>query len=169
MGVLMDEAQTLPRARALTVYWHGQEEPGLLLYGLRRPDRPPPVDGAKLVPDATEVSEPCLLSGEGWAVDLWTVRDPRLPAGAEWCATLARVLGRLLDAGYEVARFAVEGDFADPPALFDPERMGESVYAATSRETGFMRRDDGEGDLRALTDADLSRLRPPAEAVWSGA
>ena len=79
------------------------------------------------------------------------------------------MLGRLLDAGYEVAWFAVEGDFADPPALFDPEMMGEGVYAAASRETGFICRDDGEGDLKALTDADLSRLRPPAEAVWSGA
>jgi len=165
----MNEVRTLPRDRALTVYWQGQEEPGLLLYGLRRPDRRPQVDGAELVPEATEVSNPWLLSGEGWAVDLWTIRDPRLPAGSQWCATLERVLGRLLDAGYEVAWFAVEGDFADPPALFDPEMMGEGVYAAASRETGFICRDDGEGDLKALTDADLSRLRPPAEAVWSGA
>ena len=106
---------------------------------------------------------------EGWAVDLWTIRDPRLPAGAEWRTTLARVLGRLLDAGYEVAWFAVEGDFADPPALFDPDMMGEGVYAAASGKTGFICRDDGEGDLKALGHADLSRLRPPAEAVWSGA
>ncbi len=81
---------------------------------------------------------------------------------------LACALDRLLEAGYEVAWFATEGDFVDPPALFDPAVMGQGVYAAASRETGFISRDTGEGDLRVLTGADLARLRRPAAAVWSG-
>jgi hypothetical protein len=164
-----DEApRALPRDRALTVYWQGQEEIGLLLYGLRRPEQHPEIDLTGLVAEGADVSEPWLLHGEGWAVDLWTIRTPGVPVGSDWRAMLERILGRLLDAGYEVAWFATEGDFVDPPGLFDPAVMGEGVYAAASRETGFLCRDAGEGDLTVLADGDLARLRRPATAVWSG-
>lgn len=91
--------RTLRRDRALTVYWKGQEEPGLLLYGLRRPDQVLRVAIREVFPEPAEVSEPWRLHGEGWAVDLWTVRSGRLRAGGEWRATLETVLERLLRSG----------------------------------------------------------------------
>lgn len=160
--------RTLRRDRALTVYWKGQEEPGLLLYGLRRPDQDLRVAIREVFPGPAEVSEPWRLHGEEWAVDLWTVRSARLRAGDEWRATLEAVLDRLLRSGYAVAWCATEGDFVDPPDLLDPSAMGDGVYAAASRPTGFLCRDDGYGELKVLTDADLERLRRPAAAIWSG-
>jgi hypothetical protein len=76
-----------------------------------------------------------------------------------------RVLDRLVQAGYAVAWFALEGDFVDPPELFGPGRS-TSVYAAASRETGFIGHDPGKGGLRFLTPDEVARLREPAVAVW---
>jgi hypothetical protein len=41
------------------------------------------------------------------------------------------------------------------------------VYAAASRDTGFICHDAGEGSMRFLTRHDIARLREPAAAVWS--
>ena len=153
----------VPREQAFKVYVRGEEVLGLLLYGLRGPDERPQVAIA-------DASEPYELHGDGWAVDLWTIRaDGGLPAGEEWQTLLQTVLGRLLEAGYQAAWFALEGDFADPPHLFDPDLMGQSVYAAATPETGFITHDDGEGELETLTDAELERLRGLATTVWPGA
>jgi hypothetical protein len=159
----------VPREQAFQVYWKGEGEvPGLLLYGLRRPDEQPRADLA--LPAGARASEPYELHGDGWAVDLWTIRaDSGLPAGEAWQALLRGLLGRLLEAGYQAAWLALEGDFADPPHLFDPDLMGESVYAAATPETGFMTHDDGDGELETLTDAELERLRALATTVWPGA
>ena len=109
-----DPRRTLPRSRALTVYWQGQETSGLLLYGLRRPKQHPETELDGLLPKGADVSKPWLLHGEGWAVDVWTIRTPAVPTGRDWRAMLALVLGHMLEAGYDVAWFATEGDFADP-------------------------------------------------------
>ena len=159
--------RTLHRDRALTVYWQGQKITGLLRYGLRRPHERVQIELNDFWPQGTECSAPWLLHGEGWAVDLWTVRLEQMPCGSEWRMMLQIALDRRLQAGYTVAWFATEGDFADPPALFDPAVTGEGVYAAASRDAGFICRDEGAGDLRVLTDADLAEVRNAAVAVWS--
>ena len=151
----------IAREQALKIYWQGEERLGLLLYGLRRPGQPPRVDLAELVPDP----EMRLLQGQGWAVEHWTIRLARVPAADHWRAWLEQVLDRLLQAGYEVAWFALEGDFVDPPELFGQARS-TSVYAAASRDTGFICHDAGEDGLRFLTRDDIARLREPAMAAW---
>jgi hypothetical protein len=156
------------REQAFKVYWRGEEVLGLLLYGLRAPDQQP--RPALVLPAGAQAAAPYELHGDDWAVDLWTIRAVEgLPAGEEWRSLLERLLGRLLDAGYQAAWFALEGDFADPPHLFDPDLMGESVYAAATPETGFITHDDGDGELQTLTDAELERLRGLATTVWPGA
>jgi hypothetical protein len=167
MGLLMAAFEgTFPRDRALTVYWHGEEIAGTLLYGLRSPGPRPPANPSEGWPARTKVSEPWLLHGNDWAVDLWTLRFEQIPGGGAWRAVLESTLVRLVAAGYSVAWFGLEGDFVDPPMLFDPSVM-EAVYAASSHETGFICRDQGTEDLRVLTDADLMRLRDAAIPVWS--
>ena len=159
------------RPQAFTVYWKGEGEVvGLLLYGLRRPDEQPDPDLGARLPVGAEISDPYVLHGDGWAVDLWTIRaDDGLPVGDAWRTLLQGLLERLLEAGYRAAWLALEGDFADPPYLFDPGAMGQSVYAAASPETGFISHDGGDGDLKPLTDPDLERLRELASTVWPGA
>jgi hypothetical protein len=126
------------------------------LYGFRHPDEQPRPDLEELLFAGSAISDPYLLHGDDWAVDLWTIRaDAGLPVGEPWRALLAGFLDRLVAAGYRVAWFALEGDFADPPELL----TGDAVYAAASARTGFISHDTGEGELKPLTDADLARLR----------
>lgn len=162
-----DDVRVLPRDRVLTVYWQGEEATGLLLYALRSPDEQPHVEVCDAWPDGTKCSSPWLLHGDGWAVDLWTIRLRRIPVGTEWLALRKRTLARLAHAGYSVAWAAAEGDFVDPPALFDPEVMGQGLYAAYSEATGFLCRDQGTDDIAVLSDADLVRLRQVAVPIWA--
>ena len=156
-----------PRDQALRVYWRGEEETGVLLYGLRSPsDETAVIDlGAWGVGAVSD--EPWLLHGPGWEVDVWTIRLDALPTGDRWADTLAATLDQLIGAGYQVAWFATEGDFVDPPHLFDPSVMGEGVYAASSHRTGFLTRDVGGTQLQPLADAQLTELHEAAAVVWS--
>jgi len=158
-----------PRRHALTVYWRGEETDGVLLYGLRDP-------GTERLPfsrcswgPGTAASDPWLLHGPGWKVDVWTIRPEPWPSRDRWKATLRASLDRLLQAGYAVAWFATEGDFVDPPGLLDPSVMGDGVYAAASRPTGFLMRDDGGPELEPLSGRDLAALHKAAAATWSSA
>lgn len=162
-----EAARERHRERALTVYWHGQEVAGALVYGLRAPGLRPSVDVCAEWPNGTECGTPWRLHGDRWEVDLWTIRAQQFPAGDEWVTLLRRTLEGLERAGYEVSWFAPEGDFADPPDLFNRAVMGDGVYAAFSSATGFLCRDDGVGALRPLAEGDLSRLRHAAERVWT--
>lgn len=159
-------ASVRPRDRALRVYWKGEEVVGALVYGLRHQGMRPPVDASAAWPEGTECGSPSRLHGECWEIDLWTIRPPRIPTGNEWVSLLQRTLEGLAEAGYVVGWFAPEGDFVDPPDLFDPEMMGEGIYAAFSRPTGFLCRDAGVGGLRPLASEDLANLRSVAQGVW---
>lgn len=154
-----------PRDRTLTVYWKGEEVPGALVYGLRHPDDPQALEVTFPWREA-DSGPPWLLHGEGWAVDLWTVRLTQMPTGPAWTLALRQTLERLAQAGYVVSWFAPEGDFVDPPELFDPDVVGHGVYAAYSDVTGFLCRDDGTGRLSTLSRDDVARVRLVAEKVW---
>lgn len=159
---------TLARERALKVRWSTGEVDGLLLHGLRRPDEEPVAEIATVHwPKGTELGEPWLLHGPGWAVDLWTLRLPRLPTGEAWTALLRNALGRLVRVGYAAAWFAVEADFADPPYLFDIAYMGQGVYAAMTPSTGFVSRDEGDAHaLQVLDEREIARIRA-ALPTWA--
>lgn len=162
-----DDERSLPRERALRVQWSTGDEPGALLYGLRRPDQTPDVDVCSGWPTGTECRDPWLLHGPGWAVDLWTIRLQRLPTGDEWIGLLRNTLKKLIDAGYAAAWFAPEADFADPPYLFDSDYMGDRVYAVHVPELGFLTRDDGDArQLRVLPEHDIARIRSALPA-WA--
>jgi hypothetical protein len=156
-----------PRDEALRVYWRGEETTGLLLYGLRSPSTVKVVIEFGAWGDGAVSDEPWLLHGPGWQVDVWTLRLDALPTRDRWVGNLMATLDQLIEAGYQVAWFATEGDFVDPPHLFDPRVMGEGVYAARSRRTGFLTRDVGGTELQPLDDAQLIELHEAAAAVWS--
>jgi hypothetical protein len=128
VGVLIDGSDNisaLPRARALAVDWRGEKVTGVLLYGLRPPGAPQSLNVTGLWPGGTQCSPPWLLHGDDWEVDLWTLLPSRLPEGSEWRSAIERTVDQVVEAGYVVAWMAVEGDFADPPDLFNPDVMGQ--------------------------------------------
>ncbi len=157
----------LPTEQALRVYWKGEKVDGVLLYGLRHPGSgsEPALDG--LWPDPFDYDEPWSLHGPGWEVVNWTIRTSSWPHPNQWRETLRRTLEALIAVGYVVAWVAVEGDFVDPPDLFDPRYMGHGVYAALSSETGFVSDAMWSEQLRTLNETQLLRLREVAMSVWS--
>jgi RHS repeat-associated protein len=160
-------SESARRDRALRVYWQGELTDGVLLYGLRAAA----TGRAGLVeapwPPGTEATDPWLLHGPGWCVDVWTVRVVQWPAPDRWRSTIEASLRRVVESGYVVAWFSTEGDFVDPPQLFDPRYMGDGMYAACSTATGFLMRDRTGPRLEMLTGQDLLELRAAAEPLWS--
>ena len=166
--------RTLPRD-PFGVFWkeegeQGHEEvDGVLLYGLRRPGAVSSPAIEELWPPSTELRDPHILWGTGWEVELRTLRVHQWPPSEAWEETLRLTLERLQQAGHTVTWFALEGDFVDPPFLFEPDRMGHSVYAALSAPTGFLCniRPGPEGlETVTLYEEQLLALRAAAIPVW---
>ena len=162
--------RTLPRD-AFGVYWEDEGEvDGVRLYGLRHPGAISSPAIEELWPPSTELRDPHILWGTGWEVELRTLRVHQWPPPEAWEETLRLTLERLCEAGHAVTWFALEGDFVDPPDLFDPRYMGHSVYAALSACTGFLRniRFGPEGPETLTLDVDqLLAVREAALPVWS--
>lgn len=117
----------------LGVIWEGDDVPGILFYGLWRS----PVPAAQL-PSTTRPLEAIELSGPGWHVQGWRVRFLTFPPANQWIAEIYGLLSEQVTAGAIMAWCALEGEFADPPRLFDREVMGDGVYAALSPDLGFV-------------------------------
>src|SRR5688572_13318092 len=92
-------------------YWH---QPAA-------PDVPFPLD---FWPKGTTVRRSD-LQDDGWAVAVWDIEPARWPV-EPWSTVLAGTLQALRDAGAVIAWFALEGGFADPPALFEPDQTGDA-------------------------------------------
>jgi hypothetical protein len=103
------------------------------------------------------------LFGEDWTVWQWDIRVHSWPAAALWRSLVLGTLDQLLDAGAAVAWCAVEGAFADPPALFEPRHMSDGVWAARIKDQGGVFQPSGlDEPFETLTDEQLARLRQAA-------
>lgn len=144
---------------SLGVFWDGEEVDGVLAYGFwwgaiaREPEFP-----RDLWPAGTE-ARPWRFYGEGWIVLLWTIRITEWPAADAWEMTLRRTLDRLIEAGACVAWCGLEGRFSEPPGLFNPAEMPDSVYAATATGIGFMCTAHLGRPFETFGESDLERLR----------
>jgi hypothetical protein len=123
--------------QSLGIFWHGEEVDGLLLYAFW-PGLPEiePLFPKGIWPPGIEVQRG-RLSGEGWTVLMWDVRISQWPLKEQWGPLLEETLTSLCRMGAIVAWCGLEGHFADPPSLFDPEEMSESVYAYYIPQVGF--------------------------------
>lgn len=163
----MGSGSVTPTEDALSVFWEGRFDPGVIAYGLRPEGR----GGIPLFPSATwpEGTEhkTSALRNDRWEVWVWDVRVLRWPEPSQWPDVLNRTLQKLGAAGAIVAWCGLEGHFVDPPDLFKPSCMSGSVYAALSELTGFVCRAQLGAELQTLDDSELLQLRAVAESVWT--
>lgn len=118
---------------SLGIFWNGEEVTGILVYGLWAGDIvTPPAFPSAMWPADTEVRARRLW-GEGWTVWLWEIRIWSWPPDDRWRAVIRGTLEVALLAGADIAWCAVEGCFADPPALFDLATMAEGVWSCRSK------------------------------------
>lgn len=142
----------------LTIYWDGEEVPGFIVFALgSHKKRAPalPDFGWPIAPDVRFST----LTGERWLAAVWYVSVTVWPSAQRFQDSLRHVLAELVGDGYSVAWIGTEGSFADPPSLFNPKAMSGRVLAANSRATGFIASFDLDTPLKALTDAEMLRLR----------
>jgi hypothetical protein len=152
----------------LRIFWHGEERPGILAYGLWSP---PQDAGPQFPRDAwprgTDVDESRLFgpwagepweAGEPWAVFEWRVLVRAWPEPQRWRATLEATLGTLMRAGARVAWCALEGVFVEPPALFEPERTPPGVWAALLPGGELLCHAELDGPFASLSADELRRL-----------
>ena len=157
---MREQPRNVPVKDALRVWWEGEEVWGVLAYGLRRPGplTRPVLDN--LWPEPYDYSDPWVLGGPGWEVELWTVRLSAPPPASARQGAVEGTLMALIAAGCQVSWLAAEGDFVDPPDLLDPRYMGQGLYAGFSRETGLLFH-GWHDSLETLGDHELLALSEP--------
>lgn len=101
----------------------------------------------------------CPLSGPGWGAAVWDVElDLREIPVRRVLEIWHSFFEQVLALGYDLAWIGL--DFVDPPYLFDPDCMGESVSAACSRSIGLV---VGENVTAGLSRAQQQGLRSVRE------
>ncbi len=115
---------------ALIMIRNGEEVPGIHIYGLRKRHEPKLASYPSEVWDAEGEPFTYTLHGENWEVLWWGVPIRKWPRKTAMAAALEATMSRMIDAGCRVAWVAAEGfPFCDPPMLFHPDCMSDSVLA----------------------------------------
>lgn len=141
---------------SLGIFWEGDEEDGLRVYGFwPREVAVPPEFPADLWPRDVTL-RPWKLWGVGWTVWCWDMRLRSWPMASEWVKVVSRTLEAVRAAGAIVAWCGIEGCFADPPSLFDRAVMGGGVWACFTR--------GGVSHLPAALDREI-RYLPKSDFV----
>ena len=150
---------------SLGIFWEGEEVDGLTAYGFwpREVAVPPESPTDLWPPDAT--IGPWKLWGERWTVWLWDVRVRSWPVASEWVRVVSSTLETLRAAGADVAWCGVEGCFVDPPALFDPMRMANGVWACRTAGGLVFAPPALESEMRYLGYDELARVHAEITAA----
>lgn len=147
-----------PAREDLQVLWHGDWQPGLLLYALREPGRhwpfvlPPTWHG-------WSGAHPHVLYGDGWEVEMWTIAVDHWPSQERFDAVLRESFAHLIAQGSRVTWVSLEGCFVDPPSLFGRPTMSGCIYAAMGAGIEFQTAIRLDEPLEALPDDILDELR----------
>lgn len=146
---------------SLGIFWQGEEVDGFTLYGYwPQASVPPPTLDSEASP--TLDHKAMKLAGEQWTVWLWDIRVHSWPDEDRWPSLVMGFLEQLLTAGASVAWCATEGAFAEPPYLFDPQRMPTGVWAARTKQGEVFGPPHLGRPFKTLADGDLIRLRSAA-------
>ena len=120
--------------RLLDVVFEGELRNGVIVFGLYPAGpAPEPVFPANAWRSMEGFDQSRLL-GEAWQVIEWDLAIDNPPTGDRWRDALRRTLRAHLDAGAVIAWVGGEGDFCDPPSLFD---CGMAVHAVLSRNGDY--------------------------------
>ena len=143
----------------LKIFWEGDEVSGITTYGYWKGKVVKElVFPRHLWPERT-LFKTSRLHGEGWEVIVWDIRISIWPSHQDWIELIRTTLKSMVEAGAEVAWCGLEGFFADPPSLFDPNEMSGGVYATFSKEFGFQCSAHLGLPFKALSDSEVGKLR----------
>jgi hypothetical protein len=144
----------------LKIFWQGEERSGVLCYAYCATGGEPALP-LNLWPRGTQ-AKATDLRGPGWRVRMWDVLVEEWPG--DLVDVLRRTLVTIVESGASAAWCGLEGVFVDPPALFKPEFMtADGVYAAYTREMGFVSHLVLEGIYAGLSTGELEALREQIE------
>lgn len=155
----------------LQVVWRGSDiVPGCLCYGFWQGTEEPGVEfPANDWPGGTQTADWWLRgdpkASAPWRVLVRTVRVHSWPQADHWHATVQSTLQAFRNAGAGVAWCGLEGDFVDPPDLFDPKQMGEGVWAVLEPSIGFVCAAPIDADFAPVPQKILERLHHTVLAV----
>jgi len=123
--------------KSLGIFWSGEEVDGITIYGISKESLAKPTQPiSKIWSDRAEFKYSS-LNGSDWVVRVCDIRILAWPSVSEWPSIIQSTLQAITDQGALVSWAAVEGCFAEPPNLFDPESMGGGVWSIYSEEDGF--------------------------------
>lgn len=155
---------------SLTIFVQGDEEPGLIAYGLTTPELWQGADFPTDVWIAEPEPETFALIGEDWRVHGWEVPIIIWPTGLDFEIAVRSMLAALVRGGCRVAWIGAEGvPFCDPPNLFDPDCMSGGVLAWMTDDGRFDCPLDPDRALTSVNDGVLSSLREHALGLLGGA
>jgi hypothetical protein len=78
------------------------------------------------------------MNGKNWFVKRWDIKIDKWPLKDKWEELLEFSLKHVVNNGALIAWFGIEGNFIEPPSLFDYNEMSPSgVYACYTKELGF--------------------------------
>jgi hypothetical protein len=152
---------SVPTKKALAVFWKGRahEVPGVMIYGLwpsRISSKPPPPMPAW--PNGSAVEE-YVLHGEGWEIILWTIKLSTWFDQDDFERALRETFSAMVAHGAIVSWAGLEGDFVEPPSIFDSDEMGEGVYAFMTDDGAFVCSAQLHEQFRPVSEDELLQLR----------
>ncbi len=139
------------------------EVDGLIAYAYWRnkPDTPPPFP-EDVWPEGTSLKDYEFIDiySNQWYVLRRDIRLLKWPEADQWETVLNQTLSCMLETGALIAWFSTEGNFAEPPSLFEPVEMPPAgVYAALTKKHGFMCSTRLDQPYRGFTAQDFTKLR----------
>jgi hypothetical protein len=99
------------------------------------------------------------LGGNSWTVGVWDIRIRKWPSSDHWRPFILSALHQVLKSGSLASWCAVEGAFADPPNLFDPQFMSGGVWAASTSDGLQFGPPALDAPFETLTDEQLRTLQ----------
>jgi len=123
--------------KSLGIFWSGEEVDGITVYSFsKQPITRSSQPISNIWGDHAELKYSS-LSGSDWVVWVCDIRILAWPVDIDWTSIIQSTLETITVQGALISWAAVEGCFAEPPNLFDPEIMGGCVWSIYSEEDGF--------------------------------
>ncbi len=154
----------IPAREQLTVFYAGEEAPGLAFYSLCEADTVQFDFPSEKIPYFS-AAEDFVLHGPGWRVFMWEVVVEGWAEGSALASALVAVLNHLNERGGRVSWIGRANLFCDPPELFSPSCMSTGVLLAADNSGRVYGHLDPDRPMQPLDDATMLELRHVAAGL----
>lgn len=160
----MGAVVTAPAREVLTVFFDGDERPGVTFYAVTTPDRIPA--RSNHTSPMTDAVHRFRLAGEGWEIVGYDLVLDGWPRDPEWIEFVRAWLEDLVRQGAVAAWLGADGYVvAVPPNLFDPRAMSGAVLAYCTADGKFSCPTTPDLPVRPVDNDELLELRACARGL----